>query len=580
MSIEPLQAEIDSETGDSLVQTLRRRLENRLTSALDRILPEPVPSADVNGPIGRVVSIDGAKVVAMLDVPNPERELELSSSLQIGCVVKLPAKRATVFGMINGLTIPVPTADGAGRENKFLELDLVGESMSDDAGNSVGIRRGVSTYPALGGPVYAATPEDLRFVFVRDDPGAACIGRLHQDRELPAQIDIDDLLGKHFAVLGATGTGKSCAVTIILRAILDRNPSAHVLLLDPHNEYRHAFGDRANIIDLQTLRLPYWLFSFGELRAVLNCAGAKITSVESALLNELIVQAKRQLIGSTMEERHVTADTPTPYRMTQVSEYIGQVLGRLDKPENVAPYETLKTAIATLQNDVRYSFMFGKGVTTRDLLIPILSNLFRVPVEGKPVTILDLSTIPSEILNLVVSVLCRTTYEFALWSRGRVPVLLVCDEAHLYAPEDSEEDFEPTKRALSRIAKEGRKYGISLCLASQRPAEIAAGMLAQCSTIFAMRLTYERDQQWLSSALSDNVNGLLGSLASLGTGEAIAVGEGIPLPMRLVFDHLSPEERPRSATAVFTTSWKADIPESDAFLHAVVDSWRRQRHDG
>jgi DNA helicase HerA-like ATPase len=494
-------------------------------------------------------------------------------------VVKVPTKNSVAFGMVNALSIAKPARNGDGVESRFLELELVGESVAIGTGKGANMRRGVSTYPVLGSPVYAATQADLRFVFVRDGPQSARIGSIQQDPNLPAQVNVDDLLGKHFAVLGATGTGKSCAVTLILKAILKRNPNGHILLLDPHNEYARAFGAQANVIDLHKLELPHWLFNFTELRAVLTNAGASISNVEAALLNDLITQAKRQFLGATADERTITSDTPTPYRIGQVADYIEDVLGRLDKPESIAQYQALKTAIVTLQNDARFGFMFAKGVTTRDLMVPILSSIFRVPVQGKPITILDLSGVPFEILNVVVSVLCRTAFDFATWSRGKWPILLVCEEAHLYAPENPEAGFEPTKRVLSRIAKEGRKYGLSLGIASQRPAELSATMLSQCSTIFAMRLTNEIDQQWVRSSLSDGIVGLLEALGTLGTAEAIGVGEGIVMPMRLVFDTLAPDERPRSATASFSTAWKTDNADDREKLQGVVDQWRRQRHD-
>jgi DNA helicase HerA-like ATPase len=459
-------------------------------------------------------------------------------------------------------------------------MELVGESVLDRQGNLSGLRRGVSTSPALGSPVYAAGPLDLRFVYVRDGANVGRIGRIHQEPTLPAQINVDDLLGKHFAVVGATGTGKSCAVTLILQTVLERNPNGHILLLDPHNEYHHAFDNMANFIDIQALRLPFWMFSFAELREVLANAGARLAPAEAALLNDLITQAKRQFLGSAAEGRYITSDTPTPYRMNQIIGYIDEILGRLEKPESIAPYVSLKTAIVTLQNDVRFAFMFDRGIATRDTLVSILSQLYRVPVEGKPLTILDLSAVSSDILNVVVSVLCRLTFEFARWSEGKIPILLVCEEAHLYAPENAGAGFEPTKRALSRIAKEGRKYGISLCIATQRPAELASSMLSQCNTIFAMRLSHERDQQWVRSALSDGALGLLDALPSLGTAEAIAVGEGISMPMRLAFDALPEDRRPRSATAKFSKSWKEDISDGQEFLFEVVDRWRRQRHEG
>ena len=256
-------------------------------------------------------------------------------------------------------------------------------------------------------------------------------------------------------------------------------------------------------------------------------------------------------------------------------------MGRLDKPESLRPYQALKTAITTLQYDARFGFMFGKGITMRDNMVPILSRiLFRVPVDGKPLTILDLSAVPSEILNVVVSVLCRTAFDFAVWSDGKVPVLLVCEEAHRYAPENAEAGFEPTKRALSRIAKEGRKYGLSLGVAT--PAAGGAGGGHAVPVQYDLRHAPHpraRPAMGAGGALGWRL-GLLEALPSLGNAEAIAVGEGIAMPMRLVFDQLPRDQRPQSATATFSTAWKNDIADGEDFVQEVVDRWRRQRREG
>jgi hypothetical protein len=216
------------------------------------------------------------------------------------------------------------------------------------------------------------------------------------------------------------------------------------------------------------------------------------------------------------------------------------------------------------------------GVTVRDNMAAILSRLFRIPVRGKPVTVIDTSGIPSEVLNVVVSLLCRMTFDFALWSDQTVPILLVCEEAHRYAPSEDKTIFEPTKRALSRIAKEGRKYGVSLCLISQRPSELAASVLSQCNTIFALRMSNQKDQDFLRAAMPESGIGLLDELPSLRNAEAIAVGEGVPIPTRICFDKLPDNGRPRSKTAPFSTAWTQEA-SSDQFLQNVVNRWRNQR---
>lgn len=271
----------------------------------------------------------------------------------------------------------------------------------------------------------------------------------------------------------------------------------------------------------------------------------------------------------------MTIDTPIPYRIGDVMRMLNKASGRLDKADDTKPYLRLKARLNALQADSRYAFMFP-GLTVRDTMVQILSRLFRIPSAGKPVTIIDLSSIPAEVLNVVVSVLCRMTFDFALWSDRAYPILLVCEEAHRYCPVDATRGFEPTKKALSRIAKEGRKYGVSLCLVSQRPSELAVGVLSQCNTIFALRMSHQSDQQYVRSALSESAAGLFEFLPSLRNAEAIAIGEGVAVPVRICFDELAEDVRPISGTARFSTAWAQEVKNTD-LLAAVVERWRTQR---
>ena len=527
--------------------------------------------------LGRIIAVDGSQATAAMDHFAPGDAAVTPSIVQIGSVVKIPTPMSVIFAMTRRLSIPEPAREPIEGERKLIELELLGECPRLAEGGLAPFRRGVSNFPALGGGVFMATSEELALLYARPGVPTVRIGAIHQDRRLPATISIDDLLGKHYAVVGTTGSGKSCTVALILRTILTQNPSGHVLLLDPHNEYTRAFGTMAEVIGPSTLQLPYWLFNFEELSEVLKHTGMVLGSTEAALLGDLITTAKRQFLGASADTRHMTADTPSPYRMTLVIQYLDEAMGRLDKPDSLAPYQTLKNSLNMLMADARFGFMFTGGIAMRDNIVQILSRIFRVPVDGKPLTILDLSAVASEITNVVVSVLCRMAFDFAVWSDGEVPLLLVCEEAHRYAPEDARLGFEPTKRALSRIAKEGRKYGLSLCVVTQRPSELAAGMLSQCSTIFAMRLTHHKDQQLVRSAMVDSAFGLLEALPSLGNAEAIAVGEGVAIPMRLVFDQLEPSHRPKSDTAAFSTAWRMTLDNPEEFLQGVAERWRRQR---
>lgn len=523
--------------------------------------------------LGRVVSVSGSQVVILLDNHNNGEKAEGSLALQMGALVKMRTPSSVVFGLVSGLSIPIPGQDSQDTEMKIVELELLGEAWNGANGGQAPFQRGVSVFPALGDIVYASTQEDLAQVYARPAVSNVRVGTIHQDQSVPAFLVTDDLLGKHFAVLGTTGSGKSCAVALILRAILSRHSNGHVLLLDPHNEYSRAFGDSAEVLDTSTLQLPYWLLTFDEFVEIMFGNKTRERSAEITILGELILSAKRAFLGGATGGELVTVDTPIPYRLGELARIIDEAMGKLDRPENSAPYMRIKARLSTLQTDQRYAFMFP-GLAVRDNMAAILSLIFRLPVNGRPVTIVDLSGVPSEILNVVVSVLARMTFDFALWSDRETPILLVCEEAHRYMPLDSKLGFEPTKKALSRIAKEGRKYGVSLALVSQRPSELATGILSQCNTIFALRLSNQKDQDFVRAAMSESAIGLMDFLPSLRNAEAIAVGEGVSVPVRLCLEELPEECRPLSGTASFSTAWDKD-GQSD--VETIVARWRRQR---
>jgi DNA helicase HerA-like ATPase len=210
----------------------------------------------------------------------------------------------------------------------------------------------------------------------------------------------------------------------------------------------------------------------------------------------------------------------------------------------------------------------------RDNLAATLGRIFRVPAQGRPLAILDLSSLPSEVLNVVVAIVCRLAFDFAVCSGQKLPLLLVCEEAHRYAPQDSAPEFEPAKRALSRIAKEGRKYGISLGVVSQRPSELASTILSQCNTVFAFRMSNERDQEIIDATLTEASPALFAALPFLGNSEAIAIGEGVPVPMRLRFADLPDNERPRSASASFSERWQSAGCDTAGELDRMVRALR------
>ena len=267
-----------------------------------------------------------------------------------------------------------------------------------------------------------------------------------------------------------------------------------------------------------------------------------------------------------------TADTPVPYRISDVVAQISDRMGKLENRSSWTKYHRLITRIETLGNDSRYAFMFN-SLFIEDMMVRVLSELFRLPIDGKPITVMQLAGFPAEVVDSVVSVVCRMAFDIGVWSDGGVPLLVCCEEAHRYAPADRKLGFGPTRKALSRIAKEGRKYGVFLGAVTQRPVELDPTILSQCSTVFAMRMANDSDQAIVKSAVPDAGSSLIEFLASLGTREAIAFGEGIALPMRFRFKDVPKEFLPKSQSGRQVQIHGTEASTS-RFISSVVDRWR------
>lgn len=541
---------------------------------------------DASQQMGRIVSVTGSQAIVLLDPHDASDSSPSAASPELGTLLAVRSSGSIVFGMVSALSVPIPSHENSGTEMRIVELELLGELPMDENGEALKFRRGVSVYPCLGNRARRATRAELKHVYSFSTANSAVrIGSLQQDQAIPAMVTVDELLGKHFAILGTTGTGKSCAVALILRAILKENPQAHMVLLDPHNEYSSCFGNLAEVITPQDLNLPFWLMTFEETVEVL--IGDRSEGQEDIkVLAELIPLAKAYyaakntptVSGRTRLQRRssdtgvFSVDTPVPYRISDLMILLQENIGRLDQRGTLAPYKRLKARLEAITQDPRYSFMFG-NLSVQDNMADVLSRLFRIPVNGKPITIIELTGFPSEVTNVVVSVLCRMTFDFGLWSEGYVPITLICEEAHRYVPDDSRLGFEPTKRAISRIAKEGRKYGVSLGIITQRPSELDATILSQCNTVFAMRMTNEKDQEIVKAAISDAATSLLEFIPSMGDREAIAFGEGLALPGRIHFDSLPDHALPRRGTASFSSQWTKEITNTE-FINSVVARWR------
>ncbi len=545
----------------------------------------PQARAQVHERVGRIVAVTGAHSVILIDA---EEGPTNQKTPEIGTLLKVDTAKSISLCMVSALSSPMPSHARDEKEIRIIEVEFIGELPKDEAGNPLGFRRGISCYPSLGDIVFRASKGELEKAYACDAETAIRVGHITQDSAIPAMIKIDEMLGKHFAILGTTGTGKSCTVALVLRRILEKNPQAHILLLDVHREYANAFGEYAEVITPDNMNLPFWLLNFEEIVEILIGQQSN-READTEVLRELIPLAKIRYMNNQRRDRtgirqreavdptNIGVDTPIPYRSSDLIGILDEYIGKLELRGELAPYKRLKARIETITRDPRYAFMFG-SLTVQDTMAAVLARLFRIPVNGKPIAILELGGLPSEIINVVVSVLARLAFDFGVWSAGQIPITFVCEEAHRYVPIDKTLGFEPTKRAISRIAKEGRKYGVSLCIVTQRPAELDPTILSQCNTIFSMRLTNERDQQILRAGISDAAASLLEFMPTMGTGEAITFGEGVALPTRIKFDMLPADCWPKSNTASFTKNWAKDLPD-DGFLNDIVVRWRAQSHN-
>lgn len=531
--------------------------------------------------LGHVHGISGSQaIVGVLKAAlhGPHRAL-----ITVGKFLKIRTSKALLVGVITDVIIQSVPSTQEQDYCAVAHVDLTGEIDQRSVGG-IRFRRGVNDYPTIGDTVAPLTTPELRAIFQGSGAAVIRIGSLQQDRTVDACVEVDEMLSKHFAVLGSTGVGKSSGVALILLETMRVRPDLRIFLLDSHNEYGRCFGERGHVVNPGNLRLPFWLFNFEEIVDIFF-GGRPASQEEVEILSEVIPLAKASYTQHrTAADRPglkkfdaksigYTVDTPVPYRIADLVAMIDERMGKLENRSSRMIYHKLITRIETASNDPRYDFMFENANVGGDTMAEAISQLFRLPANGKPVAIMQLAGFPSEVVDAVVSVLARLAFDFGLWSDGSDPLLFVCEEAHKYASADRTSGFAPTRRAISRIAKEGRKYGVYLGLVTQRPAELDPTIISQCGTLFAMRMSNDRDQALLRSAVSDTTANLFAFVPSLGIREALAFGAGIPLPTRLTFAELPPNLIP-SSEALGGKSVVHAAGNDLHFIASVLERWR------
>lgn len=524
--------------------------------------------------LGHVVQCDGSR--AVISAFAEEGHDNVHERWTVGKMISINLGSTRTVGLVYA----VGKSDRAWRPDSAnpieVEVELVGEVRDGaEAGGKPIFDRGIANYPYVGATAHRIRSRDLEAVYDLAGRRSITIGNLSQDEEIDANIAIDDTLARHFAVVGTTGVGKSTAVSLLMRKAIEARPDLRILIMDPHNEFAASLPDHCVTVDTATLDLPFWMFKLEEFAEVLFRGRGAIPE-EVDMLRDLIPLAKNlyRNPGSGAYIRRgsdaMTADTPVPYRIAdlikQIDERIGQLESKIDRPI----LKSLKNRIESAAADPRYRFMFNSRLI-EDTIHETIGNIFRVPHAGRPVTCFEMAGLPSEVVNSVCSVLARLAFDLALWSEGRLKLLLMCEEAHRYMPSDPNLGFAPTRHALSRIAKEGRKYGCFLGIVTQRPGELDPTILSQCSTVFAMRLANEQDQAIIRSAIADSSASTLSFLSSMGQREAIAFGEGVATTMRLKFEKLDAKLIPGTGKADNSSPGQAD---QDVDLFTIVDRLR------
>ena len=520
------------------------------------------PNQPADRALGRVIACSGSRATISASASGGTLD-----GCAIGRLLSINLGRSRIVGLVYEMHALDRAWNEAGPNSIAVEVELLGEVVDGENG-SARFDSGITSYPPIGALAHRIRSRDLEHIHDLGQRKGVALGRLTQDASVSASVDIERLLSRHFAVLGTTGVGKSSAVALILRKAVEAKPNLRILILDPHNEYAHAFPENSVRVDASTVDLPFWLFRFEEFADIVF-RGRPPLEDEAEILREVIAVARSRYrvvsahdmardLGSSVLKRPLepgarkpgessgTAELAAPYRLADLFAAIDELIGLHELRYPRTTLRALRVRLETLHGDPRYGFLFAHA-NSMETIAPVISQVFRVPHRGRPVTVFQLAGLPSEVVNAVASSLARLAFDLAMASRGSYEILLLCEEAHRYVPQDQALGFAPTRQAIARIAKEGRKYGAYLGIVTQRPGELDPTILSQCSTVFAMRLGNDRDQEIIRAAIADASASTIAFLSSIGNREAIAFGEAVATTMRMRFLEQRPEELPAMA---------------------------------
>lgn len=473
---------------------------------------------------------------------------------------------------------------GSRQSDRFMSLIPVGEIEAN--GTFV---RGVRHYPTPGAKVYAVGIDEINAIFSKFRDYQFFIGQLSSHKDYHLSLDPRALFGRHFAIIGQSGSGKSWTVTSLIQHTVKAMPKSHIIMLDLHGEYcwkddhgvlQSAFAEgQVNYIDAMEMEMPYWMMTYAELVDLFIDRSDKGASMQMSFMREILQQLKRKeakQIGLGV----VSIDTPIYFSLAELymqfksaneeKKEFGKVQGAL-----FGQFDEFLIRMQSRFNDVRYDFLLKPKIRNNSAsMADLLRQFVGLGTKKANITVVDLSSVPTDVRPAVSAQVGRLAYEFNYWNpqRRNFPITLICEEAHAYIPREKGGQFDGTKKMMERIAKEGRKYGVSIGVVSQRPTELSETMLSQCSSFICLRTTNPDDQAYIRGLVPEAEGDLTDILTSLGRGEALVLGEAAPLPTRVQIYRPNPE--PKSNDVDYFTGWREGPDDLD--VEEIVNLWRTQ----
>lgn len=567
--------------------------------------------------IGTVFSVDTATVIIKV------QELEKLRKLHVNQLIAIRSAKAGqhLIGLINRITRkasdeenPVESDLGLSgflfTEN-ILKVNLIGTLLDRHGLKKNVFKRNLDTVPEIEAQCFPIDGENItKFMTTisshENYKVPLTVGKYSIDEQAQAFLDGDKLFQRHAVIVGSTGSGKSWCVAKLIEQIAQL-PMANCILFDIHGEYsskdfkmdglQHLrvanpsdLGKTENL-ENDVLMLPYWLLTYEEMLAMLLDRSDSNAPNQAMLFSKTVFAEKLKYLdenGDTTFKSSITIDSPIPYKIDNVLNELAELDQQMvegARTEKQGPFfGKLTRFVQRLEakaQDKRLGFLFQ--ISDDELDINWLNKLCERLMSGTSsnpkkagVKIIDFSEVPSDVLPLVIGLVARLVFTVQQWTvrENQHPIALLCDEAHLYIPERTNQDAaaELGLKSFERIAKEGRKYGVSLTVISQRPAEVNRTVLSQCNNFIALRLSNAEDQAVIKRLLPDNLSGLTDVLPILDIGEALVVGDASLLPTRIIIDE--PKIKPESATVKFWKEWSANTSKQD--IATAVSGLRKQ----